>query len=217
LSAQENSDTYELAPKPIVSELEFMVGPDFIYPFVNIGSESRVVKVGVVASLGLTHQFSSKVSLNFKLSYENKGIRSIYYSLNEDYNPPAQQKGIQNITLNYVTVALLPRYHPLKKVNVYIGAGPYFGYLISEKFLKEVYINGQLVSKSGGNPDPHEFYKEYDLGLTSLVGYNFRLTSKFSGCLQFIYNLGMTDVIKSQDEKLRNNSFIFLVGISLPK
>jgi hypothetical protein len=214
VNAQSDSTLYAMASRLLISEMDLMFGYGIIYPSVELAKENLVPKYGWTASVGFTHKFSSEFSLALRLAYENKGEKKVYKSLNEDYNPPAQQKAIRNITMNYVTAALIPRVHPFKKADIYFGAGPYLGYLVNTKLLNEVYINGQLVSKSGSHPDPDEYFGELDFGLTAMIGYNFKLTPKMAGSVQLLCNFGLVDVGKTSG--MQNNTYAVSCGLSLP-
>ena len=214
LWAQEKSDLNDLIPKRVISEIEFMVGASLISPQVD-PAINRINKLGMMAGIGLTHQFNTRFSLNAKLSYEQKGMKSSITSLNEDSIPPANQEYIQNTTLSYATVTVLPRYRPFEKIDCYVGIGPYVGYLISNKVLKEVYINDQLVSKSGGRISGYSYYKKFDYGIAALLGYNVKIKKGLFGSIQFIYTLGVVDVNQPMLSKVRNSTYEMLCGITI--
>ena len=84
---QEKSELNNLIPRKVISEIEFMVGASLISPPVD-PAINRNTKLGLIGGIGLTHQFNSRFSINAKVSYEQKGMKSSISSLNEDYNPP---------------------------------------------------------------------------------------------------------------------------------
>jgi hypothetical protein len=215
INAQGDSSLFSIVPKRLINEVELTFGYGIIYPSVEAAEENLVAKYGLTGGVGFTHKFSSWINLSLKLTYENKGEKKVYNSLNEDYSPPAQQKAIRNITMNYVVASLMPTVYPWKKPLIYIGAGPYVGYLVSTKLFNEVYINGHLVSKSGSHPDPDEYFEKVDIGITTMVGYNFKLTARIVGTVQLVSNFGLVDVGKFSG--MQNNSYVFSAGILLPK
>ena len=208
-----------LYPKRLISEIELLFGPSIIYPRGDkFTKKNRVPKLGVCATLGFTHQFSPRFGINLKAIYESKGLKAIYYSFNADYNPPATQKGVMDITLNYATISLLPRYFLGRKLKLYTGVGPYLSYLLTEKYYAELYINASLITKSGSRPDPDLYYKKIDAGLTSIVGYNSQINAKRDFSIQFAWNLGLMNVNNpALYPILSNNSFSLLLGVSLHK
>ena len=108
--AQQQTGTREVAyPKRIISRYELMIGLNFIS---GTGSDfleqQRISKWGFRGSLGLIHTFNSHWELDAKISYENKGYRFRNYSDNP--GPPATDELVENLSLNYVTFTLLPRY-----------------------------------------------------------------------------------------------------------
>jgi len=110
--AQQEAPTQEelsaYYPKKIISKIEFLVGPSFIYPNKKY-DESRVAKFGYSVNLNLVHSISSRFNANLKLGYEQKGWNSITYSP-YSVDPPVTQKFIDNISLNYWTASLYPTF-----------------------------------------------------------------------------------------------------------
>ena len=78
-------------------------------------------------------------------------------------------------------------------------------------------INGVIVAQSGSTPDPYLFFKEIDIGIKSMVRYDF--IQKNTNCLiQFSHNLGLMDVVQDgKNPVMRNSTFSLLLGISINK
>ena len=216
---ESNPDLSKLYPKRLVSKIEFLVGPSIIYPYGGTWlKDIRVAKLGLAASVGLIHVINSRLAINLKCGYGNKGLKLIIYDDSDiRYNPPAAIKSIFDITLNYATVSILPRYSFFKNREFYIGLGSYFGYLNYEKIFSELTINGTVVARSVSKPNPHLVYKEIDIGIESMVGYDIRMYKKINCSIQFHYSLGLVDVSKAGTYPLRNNTFTLLVGFSINK
>jgi len=207
----------ELYPRRFISELEFLVGPALIIAGGDATTiNNRVPWLGFSFGVAAVRKITSKFAMGIKVSYEDKGLRSIYYSVNYDYNPPAQQKSVQDIKLRYGLISILPRYWIIKRPKIYISAGPYFGYLVSERYYTELYIDGKLVTKYGSRPDPDLYYKKFDFGLTAGALYSFTINKKRNGCVQFFYNHGFLEVNKpTLFPVIRNTTYALLLGISL--
>ena len=209
-------DLSKLYPKRLVSKIEFLVGPSIIYPYGNEGFEkARVIKLGFAANVGLVHVINSRLAINLKFRYENKGSKTVAYSPN--IPPPDRQKSIADVTLNYATVSLLPHYFIWKERKFYIAVGPYFGYLNIVKVSFEVYMNGVLSGQSTSRPDPHLFNNAFDGGITTLIGYNIHINKKTDCSVQFLNNLGLIYLTKDASYPVRNNTFTLLVGFSINK
>jgi hypothetical protein len=212
-------DLGKLYSKRLVSKIEFLVGPSVIYPYGGAWlKDIQVAKIGLAGSVGFIHVINSRLAINLKCGYGNKGQKLI---INDDsdirYNPPATIKSIFDITLNYATVSILPRYSFFKNREFYTGLGLYFGYLDYEKIFSELTINGTVVARSVSKPNPHLVYKEIDIGIESLVGYDIRMYKKINCSIQFLYNLGLMDVTKEGTYPLRNSTFSLLLGFSINK
>ncbi|MEK6781754.1 MAG: outer membrane beta-barrel protein [Bacteroidota bacterium] len=209
-------DLAKLQPKRLVSKIEFLAGPSIIYPYGNEGFEkARVGKLGFAANVGLIHNINSRLAINLKFRYENKGSKTIAYSPN--IPPPDSQKSILDVTLKYATFSLLPCYSIWKEREFYIGFGPYFGYLNSVKTSIEVYMNGILSGQSTSSPDPYLFNKAFDVGLTTVIGYNVHINQKTECSVQFLHNLGLVYLSKDTTYPVRNNTFSLLLGFSINK
>jgi len=201
----------------IITRVEVIGGTSIIMPH---GTESfneiRVPKWELVGGVGLRHTFNSWLNLGLNILYEDKGYRLEINQKNEDYTPPADQKGIIDITFNYVTASLLLRYVVDKRNRLYIGTGPYYGYLFSEKILTKIYINGSLVSKSTyKGASPYDNYKKHDIGATAMIGYEIKLKSRVGCNVQLMYNLGLMNVALPNITSMTNTTYALHFGFYL--
>jgi len=193
----------------IITRVDLMGGVNLILPN---GTESfnniRTPKWGVLGGIGLQHAFSPRLQVGLKILYEDKGYKLETNSKNDDYTPPADQKGIINITFNYVTASLLMRYTIDKRNRFYVGAGPYYGYLFSEKILTELYINGSLVNKSTyKGQSPYSDYEKHDIGITALVGYDIKLKSRLGCNVELLCNPGLVNVALPPIASMKNMTY----------
>ncbi len=212
-------DLSKLYPKPLVSKIEFLVGPSIIYPYGGTWlKDIRVAKLGLSAGVGLIHVINSRWAINLKCGFENKGNKLILYNdFDPRYNPPANTKGTMDFTLNYLTVSILPKYYAFKNRKIYLGFGPYIGYLKKVKIYTDASINGVLVGRSSWSPDPHLDYKETDIGVVSMVGHDININQKIECSIQFISSLGLKDVTKAGTYPLRNTTYTIQLGFSINK
>ena len=134
-----NAEPNNHHPKKLISKIEFLVGPSIIYPIGDTELENlRVSKFGFAVNVGIIHVINSRLDINLKFGYESKGYKLIVSGFDKSYNPPAPSKGTFDITLNYLTVSVLPEYSIFKRKKFFIGIGPYFGYLATEKTSEEL-------------------------------------------------------------------------------
>ncbi len=203
-------------PKRVISRIEVSVGPNLIYIHgMKYLKDARVGKLGFRTSLGLVHTFNEKLDLDLMLSYETKGYK--FKLLSESEGPPPTDKLITDVTLNYATATILPRYSVLPMRKLSVGLGPYFGYLIDGKLLQKSYYRDELVNKYRYRPDPDITYNRFDFGLALLVGSNFVLKDRLGLTAQFTYSRGLSDVNKPVVDRIRNSTYSFLVGISIDR
>ena len=201
-------------PRPLISKIEVLTGGSFIYGVWKDSQSSHAVKIGYSANIGFVHEFNSRVGINVKLLYEDKGIKDILYS---PYDPPSVSKSITDITLNYLTVSVLPRYSLDQKNQFYLSIGPYFSYLLSNKYSAELYVDGELFQKSSYRSTKSSTFKEYDFGATALIGYDIHFNQRIGGTIQVLYNAGLINASKPEITPFRNNTISLLLGITIPK
>lgn len=201
----------------IITRVELIGGASLIMPDgIESFNEIRTPKLGFLGGVGLRHTFTPKLDLGLNILYEDKGYRLETNSKNDDYTPPADQKNILDITFNYVTASLLVRYAVDKSNRLYFGAGPYYGFLFSEKILSEIFINGSLINKNSyKGQSPYTDYKKHDLGITSLIGYDIKLRSRLGCNVQLVYNLGLLNIALPHITAMRNTTFALHCGFYL--
>ena len=196
---------------PLLSNFELFIGPSMVY-FADSYRDNDVLKIGFTAHVGLVNEFNERFQLSSLFGYENKGVKSIYYSMNEDYTPPAEMKHELDLTLNYFTFSLLGKYSVLNN-KLFFGAGPYVGYLLKAKNISKLYLNGTLHVRSGYRLDPGTDYKQYDLGLVIFVGYNVYQNENLTGNVQVMFKHGLIEINQPMITPIKTNSLSFLVSI----
>lgn len=203
-------------PKRVISRIEFLIGANLVYTGgADFLKENRVGKIGFHSTLGLSHTFSSKFDLNLQVSYEAKGYKFKY--LSDNPGPPPTNKFIEDVTLNYASATLLPRYSILPKRKLEIGVGPYVGYLINTKITQKSYFNDVLVRKYQSRPNNGLNFKDFDFGVSFMAGSNFNLNDRKNLTIQLLYSRGLVEFNKPEIASKINNTFSLLVGLSVDR
>jgi hypothetical protein len=206
------------APKPFISSLEFLVGPSMVFlRGDDYWKEVSVFKAGYFAGILAVHEFNGRMKISMGFSYERKGSKTINYSLNPDYAPPAVRKHITNLDLNYVGVTLMQRYGITKNEKFLLGFGPYFSHLLGVRVSSELYENGTIINKSSGRLNVGFNHKILDLGLGMMLGYNFHRNEKRAGSVQLQYRYGIVVVNQEMLPQMRNHSVSLVLGIAVNK
>jgi hypothetical protein len=212
---RQSSTTTDAYARHIVSRFELTLGPNFIYVTgSDFMKQHRIGKWGLRGGISLIHTFNSHWELYAKFSYENKGCRTRLYS--ENPGPPPTDELVEDNTLNYITLTILPKYAVMADRKLIFGIGPYIGYLTTVKVDQKLYYQGEVVSRFRRRFDPDLFHKEFDFGLTVMVG-SYLAVKKREVTIQFVYSRGLVDANDPSAGKFRNNTFSLLVGIPLKK
>ena len=205
-------------PRRFISQIEFFAGPSIKYYGGDpLYEEANVLKVGYSGGVALVHEFNKQIVFIMRAAYENKGTKIVYSSLHTDYSPPKVQKLVHDIHINYITVTLLPAVRMIKGQKLSLGCGPYLGYLLNSRFSQELYLDGILISKSGGRPNPYDDHKKYDAGLTTMVGYQFFGNGKRGVNMQLLYSVGMVDINQPMITQTRTKVISLLFGMTINK
>jgi opacity protein-like surface antigen len=202
-------------PKKLISKVEILTGGSLVYGVWKGSEVPHAFKLGYSANLGLVHSLDRRFELNVRFLYEDKGIRSCLESSWSD-DPPVIAKAITDITLNYLSVSVVPRYVMGDRGKFYVGIGPHASYLKNDRLRQEVYLNGELFQRSGAKPAKLGF-KRHDIGMTIMGGCNLHVKNRTSATLQILYNAGIMDATHSGMTRFKNNTLTLLVGITIDK
>lgn len=215
--AQEKFDLDRSVQTPFISSVEFVGGIELSRPLTpGATSQSLVTRLGPTAGIGFVHDFNDRISINAKILYRSKGLKMDNSQVDESYVPPATIRVIQDVRMDYVTLVAMPRWQPIKRVPAHLAIGPYTSIIIKEKGSTLIYQNGQLIGKRGGKPLPEDF-KDFDIGLSACVSYDFKVGSTVKISTQCIYNRGLQKMNGSGIADYVNNSFSLLLGITVLK
>lgn len=200
-----------------------------VIPFLSFSQEHRF-SIGVTASPTLTSTrgtssfvkyeeskmafsfgatFNYKIHRNFSLqadlSFERKGsVQHIEESKSQGYYEGTSFK--VNNNFDYLTLPLLARATFGNKVNFFVNAGPFVGFLLRQ----------EEVRTAEGFPTDRinytDVYKRFDAGITIGAGVLIPIKERFSISFEGRNNLGLVDIEKPSST-LKTNSVNLLFGL----
>lgn len=167
------------------------------------------ISFGFSSGFTFQYNFPKLISIRTNISFERKGLTTQGTATDEYGNQ------IGEITFHskfdYLTIPLLVRLTFGKKINFFINAGPYIGYLIQQKNVIEAF--GEYPKTETDNTDN---FKRTDFGITTGLGARFPIKSKLFLSLEIRNNLGLTNISSVpvvNDGTIKTNSTIILIGI----
>jgi hypothetical protein len=113
---------------------------------------------------------------------------------------------------DYLTIPILGRLTFGKKIEFYVNAGPYLGYLLKQKDITEA--SGEYPKTEIDNTDNFE---KLDFGLTTGLGMNYPLLEKLLLTVEIRNNLGLTNTSSlpvANDGSIKTNSTSLLIGVT---
>lgn len=165
----------------------------------------------VGSSVGLLFQynFSEVFSVHSGLGYERKG--TLFSELQYDNNGIALGEYEERMHFNYFNVPLLLQATLERKIQYFVNAGPYMGYL------------NRVVDIASGYQLPEtktyttNLYKQVDLGLSTGIGLAVPIKQKFALAFEIRNNLGLVNISKFQvvnNGSIKTNATNFLFSFS---
>ena len=167
-------------------------------------AQQRGMGIGLRGGLAL-----GNVSTNVEADYDNrKGIHLGVFSdialggglLSFEPGLAFVQKGLETATygnkLNYLDLSLLLKIRFIQgPFTPIVAAGPYFSYLLSAKYTSAV-LDVDIKSN----------YKEIDVGMLGMLGFEFKASSKLRLGLLGAYGLGLTNIDGDSDPTTKNKT-----------
>lgn len=159
-------------------------------------------KIGFNAGVFANIPLASSFSIQPEVIYNDLGSKSTrnYTFLGNDY------KDQYSTNLGYISVPVMFQYNALP--NLYIEAGPEFGFLVSanDKFKSSTNGNSNVSATNSLNKDD---FQTFNFGIGLGAGYyftdNLGITAR--------YTAGVTDIFKNNNgDAVRNN--VFQVGLA---
>lgn len=186
-------------------------GPSIIFLRKNINTgELYKPAFGFSGGIFLQSNFSSIFSIRTNIAFERKGeIYTGKYLLG--LTMPSR-----NLNFDYLTLPILVRATLGKKVNYFINAGPFFGYLIKHTaIIKDPNIQQNTT-------DFTNFYNRFDTGISAGLGISVPIKEKFSISCEIRNNLGLYKISDSPyliasrfpiESTIKTNSTNLLIGL----
>ncbi len=216
LSQTVDTDLEKYRPKRFIDKVEVLLGPGLMLPddhgwssFVqnNIPFHTFTIesKVGYSVGIGLIHSLNRNFEMSCRLLLERKG----YIEENILTGSGTENRFVSDHQNDYVSVVALPVYKLGKRRLFQVFAGVNYSYLTSTLFTSTQYLQGVIVSQGkliGGA-------KSYELSVVSGLGYSINLGLKTALNFQIQYNLGLTDIINENGERISCNALYFFVGL----
>lgn len=168
-------------------------------------------KPAIFGSAGFIFQYNTKKILSFKtgFSFQRKGTQIQNLIFTDQFG--SQLGTAKNLfTLDYITLPILVKASFGKKVQFFVNAGPYAGFLLAktEKFIidkadgKEVFKNHDM---SGLN--------RFDFGIASGIGVAIPIKESWKIHAEFRNYLGLIDINSSNLNEMYTNTTDFRVGL----
>jgi hypothetical protein len=165
----------------------------------------------VAFSGGLFFQYNlnKTFSLRADPGFERKG-----YHYNYNYNYPLPNISNEKVreSFNYLTIPVLLRASIGNKIRYFINAGPYIGFLLSEKE-RDTPPNQATLIYNNTN-----YYTKTDLGITAGIGLAIPIKDKFALSLEIRNNLGLMNInnntFENGSDNIKTNSTNLLIGFA---
>ena len=182
--------------------LIFLRGNDFI-------DNNHKPTIGFSGGLFFQYNFKKVVSLRTNIAFERKG--SVLTSQTTDINGNPLGEFTTHTNFDYLTLPILVRATFGKKVQFFVNAGPYFGYLIKQTFVSK---GGNIPTTTSDNTFSD---KRFDTGISTGLGLSVPIKTKFAFSFEVRNNLGLYNVSAvpvSNNGTIKTNSTNFLLGFN---
>ncbi len=182
--------------------LIFLYGNEFI-------ANNHKPSIGFTGGVFFQFNFKKTFSLRTNIAFERKGNALNADDITNEFGDPLGKIKL-NTHLNYLTLPILARATFGKKIQFFINAGPYFGYLINES----VVFKGKNILTTNSNTS---LYKRFDTGIATGLGLSIPIKSKFAISFETRNNLGLYNISALpivNNETIKTNSTNFLFGFT---
>jgi hypothetical protein len=140
----------------------------------------------------------------------------VYWGIAYDDNTRAKIK--QGDKLDYLTLSLGLSYYVDCDRRLFVAGGVGLSYLVEGDGYSHYYgEDGKLLYTY--RSDEAQWYKAFDVGLTTVIGYRRSFTRRMKASIQLFGNLGMMHAYKESvrhEKPIRNANLGLLVGIGIP-
>lgn len=160
-------------------------------------------QAGVFVNIPVAEKFSIQPELLFNQLGSKVEERYYHYASNSSFKHSSEY----TVNLNYLALPVMVQYNILPQL--YVEAGPEFGYLLGGKVKGDDITtmttgNSTTTSRESYSDDlPMDLYRRFNFGIGVGAGYyftqNFGVTARFTA--------GISNIMKETDYKMRNNAF----------
>ena len=164
--------------------------------------------IGFSGGFFLQYNFPKTFSLRTNIDFEKKGtIDKVTLS---DVSGNSVNTSF-HFNFDYLVMPVLFRATFGKKINYFINAGPYVGYLINQTF-KYNYLNKTNITNYTNS------YNRFDAGITTGLGISIPVKEKILISCEIRNNIGLSNLVKdptdSYPNKIKTNSTNLLIGFT---
>ena len=154
----------------------------------GINTIDKLIKPTIGFSGGLFFQYNFKkvVSLRTNIAFERKGFT--FPIQRTDSNGNLLGEFTANSNYDYMTLPILVRATFGDRVQFFVNAGPYFGYLIKQTFVSK----GDNIPTVTDNQT--SLTKRFDTGISTGLGLSVPIKTKFAFSFEVRNNLGLYNV-----------------------
>lgn len=183
--------------------------PSLIFLRGNIIANLGKPTIGFSGGLFFQYNFKRVVSLRTNIAFERKGSVLTYEITNINGN--SLGKVTTNTNFDYLILPILVRATFGKRVQFFVNAGPYFGYLIKQTFVTK----GDNIPTTTN--DNTSLNKRFDTGISTGLGLSVPIKTKFLFSFEVRNNLGLYNVRAvsvGNNGTVKTNSTNFLLGFT---
>lgn len=167
-------------------------------------------RIGYSGGLFVQYNFRKIISVRTGGYFERKGSSTDILFTDISGNIIGTVKGKHNF--DYLAVPLLIRATFGQKLNYFVNAGPYVGFLMKKTEYTEAFQNIPETTS-----DQTDIYKKTETGLSFGLGLSYTLKEKFALSFELRNNLGLTDTSDLpviNNGVIKTNAINFLFGFS---
>jgi hypothetical protein len=167
--------------------------------------------VGFSGGLFFQYNFKKVVSLRTNIAFERKGAGYVFDFQSAVVNGNVLGEITTNGNFDYLTLPILVRATFGKKIQFFVNAGPYFGYLIKQTGVSK---GDNIPTKKTDNTS---FNKRFDTGISTGLGLSVPIKTKFAFSFEVRNSLGLYNVSAfpvANDGTVKTNSTNFLLGFT---
>jgi opacity protein-like surface antigen len=165
----------------------------------------------IFGSTGFTFQYNTKKILSFRtgFSYQRKGYR-LNDLLHSDVNGNTPEKARLTSRFDYITLPLLVKASFGKKVQFFVNAGPYVGYLLAKSDKLETEGGKTEISR---NQDIEDFLR-WDFGIAGGLGITVPIKENWLISMEARNYYGLININSSAGSKIHTNTTDLRIGVA---